>query len=168
MVTSCYPHVTSCYARVTLCYARKEWYINYLHCINNKYFLFLPSQSSSLLTSLHSLSMTFLFACCLSHKGALSNTLLISNSTSIIKTATSYSRESVGKNGLGESFSWLTLAAYADKFKQVPAVRTYIQLHCDIIVAGWRLLALVSRARKPAFVVRAALHKSYLYFIVSR
>ena len=101
--------------------------------------MFLPSQSSSLLTSFHSLSITFLFACCLSllsHKGALSNTLLISNSTSIIKTATSYSCEGAGKNGLGESFSWLTLAACADKLKQVSAVLTYIQLHGDILGAG--------------------------------
>ena len=123
--------------------------------------MFLPSQSSSLLTSFHSLSITFLFACCLSllsHKGALSNTLLISNSTSIIKTATSRAR-GAGKNGLGESFSWLTLAACADKVKQVSAVLTYIQLHGDILGAGWRLLALVSRTRKPAFVVRAAYHK---------
>ena len=54
----------------------------------------------------------------------------------IIKTATSYSCEGAGKNGLGESFSWLTLAACADKVKQVSAVLTYIQLHGDILGAG--------------------------------
>ena len=47
-----------------------------------------------------------------------------------------YSCEGAGKNGLRESFSWLTLAACADKLKQVSAVLTYIQLHGDILGAG--------------------------------